>query len=161
MVGGDERRPGDEEDVPAGLDVRLERPQHFPDPPPDRFRTTAPAGARPVAMANRVISRSVRRIRADQEWMGPHGPALLERREVLRVEHHEAATGIGRARPSDRQTLPTASPASGQDSAAAGGLHPGAEALGAMSLLGLVPYFIGAARDPLHQASGCWSVVDP
>src|SRR4029077_8681917 len=50
------------------------------------------------------------------------------------------ATGIGRARPADRQTLPTASPASGQDSTAAGGLHPGAEAvfLGAMPLLGLV-----------------------
>ena len=56
------------------------------------------------------------------------------------------AAAVGRARPSGRQALATASPACGQDAASARRLHSGAEAvfLGAVALLGLVGLLHGA-----------------
>ncbi len=71
------------------------------------------------------------------------------------VESRAAAVGR-RARPSDRQPLPTPCAPSCQHPSAPGCPHPGAEAvlLGAMALLRLVSLLHPFARDPLVPASG-------
>ena len=131
-----------------------------------RFRTTAPPSFRPVDNPNRVVSRSVRRNRAEKSGWDRTGPGALERREILRTgEHHESRRMCCRGRSSGRQPLPTASPSGGDHATAAGGSHPGAKSvlLRAMALLGLVgllrhrgcarssPFGLGSTIRPLEE----------
>ena len=97
-----------------------------------------------------------------EERVRPDRPSLLERREVLGRRASRAATA-GRARPSDRQTFPTAGPACRQDAASARRLHSGAEAvfLGAMSLLGLVGLLHRACAGSSPSGLGARSDVRP
>ena len=74
------------------------------------------------------------------------------------------AAGLGRARWSGRQSLPTTSPPGGKDTATRRRLHPGAETvfLGAMALLGLVGLLHRECpEDPLHPASGTVAPSSP
>ena len=73
------------------------------------------------------------------------------------------AASMCRARSSGRQPLPTASPARGQDAAAARRPHSGAEAvlLGAVTLLGLVGLLHRACLGSSPSGLGAPSIIDP
>ena len=161
VVGGDERRPGDEQDVPARLNVRRHRPEHPADAVagPDFGR---PPSRGPDWSPCRTASS---RGRSAGSWPRGAGgiassPAPGAPRSPAGGRASRGATGSGRARPSGRQALPTASPACGQDAASAGGLHPGAEAvfLGAMSLLGLVGLLHRGCAGSSPSGLGVWSI---
>ena len=141
VVGLDDRGPGDDEDVPAGLERGRHHPERLAespaDPVPDDRSAESAAGRQAEARRLEVGPKEP----GGEQRVGLGGPGALDRREVLRAgEHHESRRGCGRARSSGRQPLPTASPPCGQDTATRCRLHAGAEAvfLGAMALLGLV-----------------------
>ena len=129
-----------------------------------RFRTTAPPRRRPVDSPKRVVSRSVRRNRAESRAWDLVDPALLDRREVLRSgEHHESRRGV--PRPSVRPSAASdPEPAVQQGHAGPRRLHAGAEAvlLGAMAFLGLVGLLHpDGPVDPLDPTPGTVAPSSP
>ena len=141
MVGLDDRGPGDDEDVPAGLERGRHHPERLAEPPPD-----------PVADDGAAELAPGRQPEPGRLEVGPQEPGGEERvgpgrsrlpgspRSPAGERASRAAASWCRAPSSGRQPLSTACPPSGQDTPTAGRLHPGAEAvlLGAMALLGLV-----------------------
>ena len=86
MVGRDDRWPGDDENVPTGLERGRQCPEHFTEPATDTIANHRPAehsaGRQPEAGRLEIGPPEP----GGQEWVGPGGPASLERREVLRAE---------------------------------------------------------------------------
>ena len=141
VVRVDHSRPGDDEDVPAGLERGRHCPQSLAKSPTDpvaddRAAELAP-GRQPEPRRFEVGPQEAN----EEERVGPEGTVALKRREVLWArEHHEPRPLRRRARRSDRQPLAAPCAPSSQHPPAAGRLHAGAEAvlLGAMALLRLV-----------------------
>ena len=90
MVGLDDRRPGDDEDVPARLERGRHHPERLaesaPDPVPDHGAAELSPGRQSEAGRLEVGPQEP----GGEQRVGPGRPAALERREVLRAgEHHE------------------------------------------------------------------------
>ena len=92
--GLDDRGPGDDEDVPAGLERGRHHPERLPesatDPVADHRTAEGATGGQSEAGRLEIGPPEP----GGKQRMGPGGPAALERREVLRSrEHHEPRHG--------------------------------------------------------------------
>src|SRR5437867_1712461 len=90
MVDSDDGWPGNDEDVPAGLERGRHHPECLAEPATDAIadhRTAeVSAGRQPEAGRLEIGPPEP----GGQERMGPRGPASLKRDEILRAgEHHE------------------------------------------------------------------------
>ena len=141
MVGPDDRRPGDDEDVPAGLERGRHHPERLAesaaDPVPNDRTSQGGVRSRSRSASSRGRSAGTGRRAEGGTWSFP--PPGSPRSPAVERASRVAAT-MCRDRWSGRQPLPTPSSPCGQDAASRGRLHAGAEAvlLGAMALLGLV-----------------------
>ena len=97
MVGLDDRRPGDDEHVPARLDRWRHRPEHLTespaDPVPDHRSAQAAAGRKPESRRLEVGPQEP----GGEEGMGLDGPGTLDRREFLRAREHHESRRVGAA----------------------------------------------------------------
>ena len=120
MVGLDDARPGDDEDVPAGLERGRHHPERLSesaaDPVPNDRASQLASGRDPEASRREVGPQEP----GGEQRVGPGGSLLLDRREVLRSrEHHEsrrtcAALGrqaVSRFRPRARRAARIRRPA--------------------------------------------------
>jgi len=89
MVGRDDRWPGDDEDVPAGLERGRHHPERLAestsDPVPDDRTTQSASGRDPEAGRREVGPQEP----GGEQGVGPGRPLLLDRREVLRSREHQ------------------------------------------------------------------------
>ena len=103
----DDRRPGDDQDVPAGLERGRHRPDRLAEPSPDAVPDHGAAERRPVARPNRVVSRSVRRNRAarsgwDRMVPAPGAPRSPAGERASRAAAVRAAPAVRPSGASDR-----------------------------------------------------------
>ncbi len=119
MVGSDDRRPGDDEDVPARLERGHHHPEHLTEPPPDPVsdHRAAELSARRQPETGHLEVRPQES--CVEERVGPRGPETLQRREVLRAgDRHEPRRGaaasvrqtVSRFRPRTRRAASTRRP---------------------------------------------------
>jgi hypothetical protein len=119
MVGPDERRPGDDEDIPARLERWRHRPECHPESTPDPIADHCAAEPSP----GRHSEPSHTEVRPSEpcveERVGPGGPVALQRRKILGTrEHHEprrvkaapVRQAVSRFRPRPRRAARTRRP---------------------------------------------------
>ena len=145
VVGLDDRGPGDDEDVPAGLERGRHHPERLAESTPDPV-----ADHRPTELSPGRESEPGRLEVRPQEPGGEEGwdRVVPPPRIAAKSCGRESITSRGvvsRARSSGRQPLSTTCPSCCDHAPTTGSPHPGAEAvfLGAVALLGLV--------GPLHR----------
>ena len=83
VVGPDERRPGDDEDIPARLERWRHRPECHPESTPNPVadhRATEPSPGRQSETSSPEVRPSEPCV---EERVGPGGPVALQRRKIL------------------------------------------------------------------------------
>ena len=157
VVGLDDRWPGDDENVPAGLERGRHHPERLskpaPDPVPDDRSAELSPGRQSEPRRLEVCPQESRR----HERVGPTGPGALNRREILRTrEHHETrrvgaapvSQAVSRFRPRARRAAITRRPLDVRMRAR----KPCS--LARWRFLGWYVRFIGSVRDPLRSSPG-------
>ena len=116
MVGLDDRGPGDDEDVPAGLERGRHHPERLAESPPD---PVADHGAAELAPGRQPETRRLEvgpQEPDGEERVGPGRPRIPRSpRSPAGERASRAAAGLGRAPSSGRQPLSTARASGGQD----------------------------------------------
>ena len=90
MVGSDDRRPGDDEDIPARLERWRHRPECHSEATPNPIANHRAAEPSPGGQSEPSRPEVRPSEPCVEERVGPGGPVALQRREVLWTgEHHE------------------------------------------------------------------------